>query len=1025
MPIVKFFLDNARLNYTLALFLFIAGIYSYIVIPKEIFPPLSLNKIAITGGYSGASADNLDKIATINIEDRVKSISGITKVESTIKAGSFSTILTLKEGANIDDILNRVKDAISIIKQDLPSDMNEPTATNIEHKIPLMQVAISSKFLSYDELMDVAKDIKSKISKVENLTDVALYGEASKEIRVSIDSKKLRAYSISPKDAIAAISNLSYIYPVGKIEERGSHLYITTTYGKSSKEEYLETIITISQKRIKLRDIANVDIYYPKGDTISSFNGVQSLNLNISKDESGNAIALSKKVKEILKEFEKSYENISISPYSDTSIYIENRLNTVVSNITLGFILVFFSLFFLINGRISLVVAAGIPFSFIIGLIFFNLSDNSINMISLLGALIAIGVLVDDAIIVAENIQRHIEEGMAPKEAALIGTKEVAMPVIMATLTTIFAFTPMLLMSGEMGQFIKMIPIAVAILVAASLVESFLFLPTHAKHLLRENSKTLSWRYVNDIYKSIISLLIVHKYIALFLFVVCVPLATFFGFKASKFQFFPPFDSTQIYVNGSLEPGVKIEESFEIVNALERALLEKREEFFIKSTSAVAGVLVGGSDDNGDVSPNLFVIFVELYEPIGENFVDRYISPILSFDFDKSEKIRDIPTFELESAIASYLKPLAQKYALESFSVEAQRAGVIKRDIEIKLQSNSDELVMHHIEQLKKRLKEIDGVINIGDDAKAGVDELKIELNSYGESLGLSERDIASALSGFFHISPRAKSFDSSGIIDITTLDIDRDNLETLEEFELFLSDGRRVKLSDVVSFNRISSFEKILKENGEKQRSVYAFIEPKKTTALEVQKELQGDIERIENDGIVVILGGEKEQSQRLAKDMMVASMIALFLMFLSLLVMFNSFKYTFMILAIIPFSFLGVLIGHFFLGLHLSMPSIIGILGLSGVVINDGIVMLDFLRKSKNAKELLDRATMRLRPVILTSLTTIIGLSTLMFFPSGQAKILQPLAISLGFGLAWGSVMTLFFLPTLYAVVNKIDKR
>ena len=509
--LIRFFIERPKLNYTLALFLFVAGVYSYITLPKEIFPPFTIDKISISGSYIGASPDNLDKMAVRNIEDEIRGINGITKVESLIRSGTFQIRATLKERSNKDEILNKVKDALSLIKRDLPSDMKEPIAIHMEGKIPLMQVAISSDILDADSLIERSKEIKNRLSKIPNLTDVILHGETNREIKIELDSKKIDAYKISKNSVIEAISSLSYIYPIGKIEESGNHLFVSTVYGKEDQDGWLDAILGVEGKKIQLRDIAKVSTSFKESDTISSFNGKKSLNLSISKDEEGNAIELSKKVKAILEEYEKELGNVYIDSYVDTSVYIKSRLDTVISNITLGFLLVSISMYYLINARISIVVAAGIPFSFIIGLIFFDFSGNSINMVSLLGALIAIGVLVDDAIIVSENIQRYIEEGMDIKEAAINGAKEVAIPVIMATLTTMFAFIPMLLMSGEMGQFIKMIPIAISILIVASLLESFFFLPLHAKHLLKKDTKTLSWDRANQGYKKLISKLVEHK----------------------------------------------------------------------------------------------------------------------------------------------------------------------------------------------------------------------------------------------------------------------------------------------------------------------------------------------------------------------------------------------------------------------------------------------------------------------------------------------------------------------------------
>ncbi|MGP1580031.1 MAG: efflux RND transporter permease subunit, partial [Wolinella sp.] len=455
MKIFEFFLHHAKLNYTLSFFLLIAGIYSYQTLPRELFPPLNVDEIFISGAYAGASAENLDKIAVSKLEEEINTIPQITKIRSFIRPGAFHIIATLKSGSNKFDVLGKIKDAISLTRGNLPGDMDEPVATIPVHKIPLMQLSVSSQNLEASELLRHAREIKKIFAAIPHLSDVVLYGDSDREIQVRFDSAKIEAYSLNPQEVLSALNGLSYIFPLGKIESREGHFYLSTIHGKKDPQALGETLIKIGGKQLRLKDVATITFGYGKGSTLSSFNAKRSFSINISKDEEGDAIALSKLIKSEAKKLNKQLEGVEIEDFLDTSVYIKSRLNTVTANITLGFLLVSLGMLWLINPRIALVVALGIPFSFILGSIFFKLSGDTINIISLLGALIAIGILVDDAIIVSENIQRHIEEGIAPKEAALRGTKEVITPVLVAAATTVGAFLPMLLMSGEIGQFMR------------------------------------------------------------------------------------------------------------------------------------------------------------------------------------------------------------------------------------------------------------------------------------------------------------------------------------------------------------------------------------------------------------------------------------------------------------------------------------------------------------------------------------------------------------------------------------------
>jgi len=324
------------------------------------------------------------------------------------------------------------------------------------------------------------------------------------------------------------------------------------------------------------------------------------------------------------------------------------------------------------------------------------------------------------------------------------------------------------------------------------------------------------------------------------------------------------------------------------------------------------------------------------------------------------------------------------------------------------------------MQKLKDKLNTIEGMTSITDDIKYGVDEIKLRLNSYGESLGLSEQSLGALLSSSYLEKKSALSFDSENLLEIKIRSKNKDSYQALQNYELRLDDGATVLLKDVAYFEKKKSFEKVVKDFGERNFYLYANVDTKKITSSEVLEQLAPILKQIEDSGIRIKLKGEDEKKQTLKRDMMAAGTLAMFLIMLALLYLFNSFRETFMMMSVIPFAFLGVLVGHFVIGLNLSMPSIIGMLGLSGIVINDGIIMIMNLKKAKNIEEIYFYASKRFRPIILTSITTLIGLSSLIFFPTGQAAIFQPMAIALGFGLAWGTVLNLLYLPALFSLIN-----
>ena len=1018
--LIEFFLSKSRLNYMLFVFLFIFGVFSYISIPKDVFPAVKLDKIVISGGYGGASIDTLDKMAVSKLESDLNSLNGVKKLESFIKNSSFDIILTLEKGSDKSDILNKTKDVISNTKRFFPNDMDEPIATILDMSWPLINVSISSEVKSKDDLVQIAKDIKRKLASVENVAKVNLYEDSDKNFEITFDSKKIEMYGLDKFEVLDAITKLSYIYPIGKVEDKNEHLFISTFNGKKEIEDLANTLVKVGGKSIYLSDILEIDSKYDDSNVISSFNGIKNIELGISKNERANAIELVEIIKAKIEEFNKSYPDIKISTFYDTSVYIRNRLNTVVSSILFGLILVGIALYILVNKRIAFVVVLGIPSSILIGVMLMHLFGYSINMMTLLGTLLILGVLVDDAIIISENIQRHISNGDDKFRASLDGVREVIIPVSVSTLTTIFAFTPMLMLSGEMGEFFKMIPIAIVGLLIASLIESFIFLPIHSLHLLNRDDKELDWSKFQNLYEKTLRVFIKYRKTFLAIFILFVPFISFSLMSSMKFVLFPEFDSDRVFIKGKFNVNHTEEQVYEKIRPIENLLLKDREALGIKSVSMTAGFRTDNMGE-AEIKQNVFEFNVELHNNVPQNFVDRYITPNLTFDYDDSLRIREKSANEIELYLTEQLKDYKPE-GIEDFIVKKEGAGIINNDIEIFVNADNKELLLKSIRELKDEIGAIEGVTSVDDTAKEGVKELKLKINKFGEELGFSEGYIANILNGFFLKSELARALGKDGIIEIITYDKLIDSFETLKNFEINLPNSeQQITLFDICDFVYISTFDSIYKDNGIDVKSVFANVDTKKVTPMEVLEVIEPTLKKLEESGVKVIIKGEQEQNEQMAKEMAIAFAIALFFIFVTLLIMFDSFKSTFIILSTIPFSFLGAIIGHLILDMSLTMPSVVGILGLAGVVINDGIVMLDFIRKSQNLDELLHRAKLRLRPIIITSITTFLGLSTLIFFATGQAKILQPIAISLGFGLMWGTILNLIYLPALFAVLNK----
>ena len=417
---------------------------------------------------------------------------------------------------------------------------------------------------------------------------------------------------------------------------------------------------------------------------------------------------------------------------------------------------------------------------------------------------------------------------------------------------------------------------------------------------------------------------------------------------------------------------------------------------------------------------NNFHIFIDLYDRVPENLFNKYINPYLSPEYDDSRMLRERGARVILEDIKEYTLELSKSGEFEEFKAIVPGAGIVSSDVEIAL-SGDDVSIKKAISKLTQEIEKADGTYNVDNDLKAGKKELKLRVNSYGQILGFTEKSISSLLRPYFFKAEVAKMFYNGELIKIRSQEKMKDTYEAISSFYVTVPGQKtQVRLSDVVDFEFKDGYADIYKDEGERVSSVFASLKKDKITSSELLLKLEPLLEKFKKQGLIVLVKGEEQENKKIQKEMGQAAIIAVFLIFIALVWMFDSILLSVTLLTSIPLSLLGVLGGHMFMDINLTMPGLLGIVGLSGVVVNDGIIMMDFIKKAKSIKEITKFATMRLRPILLTSITTILGLSTLIFFASGQAVILQPMAISLGFGLAFATVLNLFYLPVLFTIIR-----
>jgi len=538
------------------------------------------------------------------------------------------------------------------------------------------------------------------------------------------------------------------------------------------------------------------------------------------------------------------------------------------------------------------------------------------------------------------------------------------------------------------------------------------------------------WLKLDVLYEGVLDRLLKHKKRSLFLLVTFIIFSTIGMLGLTKFKLFPEFDSTQIYLNGKIDVNSKLEDTEKVVTEIEKKLLAYYGEGEVSSITSVIGILFN-SDQTFETGKNLFHIFINLHEKAPENFFDKYLNPILSLEYDGSDMIREKKAQEIaretQNNVIETLReeklPNGEKRFSE-INLFVPQTGIVGHDIEIGLNTADENKQLEAIERLKKELKSIKGVFDVTDNATEGVKELKLRVNEYGQMLGFNEAYVTSVLKGSLLKGEYGKMFNTKGLIRVRIEDPEKDETMDIASVKLTTPDGRQVvRLDDICDFIYKKSYVKIFKEDGDRVRTVIARVESKTILATEVMEKIKPLLKVFEKEGIKVIIKGEEKENKQMKKEMSQAALIALFLIFLSLVWMFNSLVLPLIIVSTIPLSIVGALVGTYIMGINLTMPGVMGMIGLAGVVVNDGLIMLSFIKGSKNQKEMMQKAGHRLRPILLTSITTVLGLSSMIFFASGQALIIQPMAISLGFGIAWATVLNLYYVPLMYSVIYKVD--
>ena len=1031
MPLIRYAIDNPLITNLMLVLVFVAGVVSWYAMPQEMFPVVDLDHVSIVTQYPGAAPVEVERQITVPIEDEFDNLADIDTMLSTSGEGLSSIFIKLKPGTDVDAFMDEARSIVDRIS-DLPDEAEEPQVRRKQTRFPVISMAVYGD-VAAEVLYNTADEIKRRLLAIPGVASAQPAGVREWEVWVVVDPNRLAAYRISQDEiAIALRQNLSDL-PGGSIKAREGDILLRGV-GLNPAPESLKKLPLRHNDRggvLRLGQVADVSVRFEEARTIGHYNGKPSVNITVTKTADASTIDVSRRVRELSQRLQAELPpTINTGVFSDMSVYVKNRLNTVKSSGVVGLVLVLLSLYLFLNFRVALITAMGIPVAFLVAVVGMNYLGHSINMVSLFAFLIALGMIVDDAIIVTENIYRHMEMGKAPRDAAMVGTREVMAPVIASTATTIAAFLPVFALGGTLGAFVAVIPVVVTCALLGSLWEAFSVLPSHASEFLRVDKKrdknSRHWRQLLARYCQVLRWSVLNRYFVavatLGLLIVFITIAA----TRVPFQLFGHVETGQFFVNIETPNTYSLEDSGALAGRLEevfKAVIEPNE---LESLLTNVGVTFIDFNTVRFGSKHIqFIVDLKKQRPQG--FIETWVTPLVSLSFSwQGERERNT-----EDVINQLRQHLLAEPGIHRLAILRPQGGPAGSDVEVGISGREIKQLLTYGEAITSFLKSTPGVHDVRLDMEEGKLEYQYAVNERGRQLGLTQMQLSNAVRrGFQGEEVTQVNWGNERVpVRLIYSDAVRHQAERLHSLPLVLADGRMMVLGDVADITTGRSVESIRHRDRQRLVTVTAEVDSEITTPLAVSDLVRQQFVALETDnpGYRLVFLGEKKEASESVRDMMRALVIALTVIFFILAVLFRSLLDPFVVMFAIPFGLIGVVIGHMLMGEHLQFLSMLGFLALSGIVVNDSLILIEFAKRLRQEgwdrlDAMVEAGRVRVRPILLTSVTTFLGVSPLIFFATGQAAFLSPMAISLGFGLLFATILILLALPCFYLIADDV---
>lgn len=1018
---VRYFIHHPTAANLLMGGLLLMGILTLDQIKREAMPDFSTQTLQISANYPGATAEEIEEAVATPIEEALENVNNVKRINTTAMEGGVSIRVEMVEGADFAQFHNEIKTEVEAVSS-FPNELEKLIVKPFEHTDRVVSVAITGP-MSVTHLKAYCENLKDKILRAADGAQVSISGFGQREFRIEIAPQALDAYQLSLKDVSDIIRKQNTNLPAGTLETGDQDIKLRFNDRRKTVHDLADIHILSGEtgSELKLGDIATITDGYDDEGSKVLFNGRRAGVLNITKSKSEDSLNIYDKVMEVLAAEEaKSPLGLTFTITRDMASEIKDRLRMVALNAVQGLILVFCALWLFLNFKLSFWVTMGLPVSFLGGLFFMHLLGISLNMISTFALLIAIGLLMDDAIVLAENVAAHLSRGESVMTAAVNGVREVARGVVSSYATTICVFLPLIFLSGQIGKILRVVPYTLIIVLSMSLIEAFLIMPHHLAHSFRNGAppppplrrridaiiEFIRLRVVGGVVGRIVTYryLFLASLLGFFIFSVALLLAGYV-----KFAVFPSVDGDTATVKVMLPPGTPLSESEEVAERICEGVKRVNETLKVNQPGGVdlvksVSVQFGQNRDTQDSGPHLFTVYADL----------------LSGDVRRNT---------LSEVLGAWRVEVGDIPGAVSVKFEDMMEGPGGKPIAFRLQGpDRDELKVASAE-LRDKLRTYQGVFDVSDNLFPGKTEVVMRLKPGALKLGFTAQDIATQLRAAYEGAKADELQIGSDNFEYNvrmTYDIKK-NIRNFDNFLLSAADGCKVPLASVVAMRSERGLSSVNRYNGKRTVTVSADVNDREGNASEILNEISKhflpELSR-KYPNVIHSHGGRREAGNETGFSMGRSFLIGLAGIFILLALQFKSYLEPFVVLSAIPLAGIGAIWGHFLLGAVFNLQSLIGLVALSGVVVNDSILMMEFIKINEAngvdpgiaAKQ---AASDRFRALTLTSLTTMAGLLPLLTEKSLQAQMIIPLAISIVFGLAASTLLVLFAVPTLNMVL------